>query len=85
MLFCHLAEHFYAKDLSIQTKMCIHPITDRRYAIHALLRDKLHWAFQLYDRDGSGAIDIQEMIKVLYLLISSEMSKSITKQEHKVS
>ena len=45
--------------------------------MNALLRDKLHWAFQLYDRDGSGTIDIQEMIKVL-----SEMR--LKKQEYKV-
>ena len=73
MLGCHLAEHMYAKDRLIQSKMCIHTpdqtedMLDAMYGngLHALFRDKLHWAFQLYDRDGSGAIDIQEMIKVL--------------------
>ena len=27
-------------------------------------RDKLHWAFQLYDRDSSGAIEMKEMVEV---------------------
>ena len=30
----------------------------------SLFRDKLHWAFQLYDKDCSGAIDLKEMIEV---------------------
>ena len=38
------------------------------WIMNAKLRDKLHWAFQLYDRDSSGAIDIQEMIKVHWIL-----------------
>jgi len=34
--------------------------------------EKLKWTFKLYDKDGSGAIDLQEMVDALETLYDIE-------------
>ena len=37
------------------------PSMRHTYEIHLPVEDKLHWTFRLYDQDGSGEIDPDEM------------------------
>ena len=47
----------------IHTLIRIHhtPSMRHTYEIHLPVEDKLHWTFRLYDQDGSGEIDPDEM------------------------
>lgn len=47
-------------------------------AVHLVLRgkleDKLRWSFKVYDRDGNGCLDRQEVRHIVRVSVSHEMS-----------
>ena len=36
---------------------------------------KLAWQFRLYDRDGSGCIDLREMIEILVMILQNDYTR----------
>ena len=39
---------------------------------------KLAWQFRLYDRDGSGLIDLREMIEILVMILQNDYTRCHT-------
>ena len=55
------------------------------YMNFTLVEEKLHWAFKLYDKDGNGEIDLQEMedifIKLCALVTKEKKKNAATKEK----
>ena len=54
------------------------------FGLNILVDEKLHWAFKLYDKDGNGEIDpeeMQEMFSKLCSLVNVEKTNEAKERE----
>ena len=41
--------------------------------------EKLRWAFRMYDKDGSGEIDVDEMVDIFSLMYTVQVASDVCK------
>ena len=41
--------------------------------------EKLRWAFRMYDKDGSGEIDVDEMVDIFSLMYTVQVASDVNK------
>ena len=38
-------------------------------------QQKLRWQFRLYDKDGSGSVELKEMVEILVMILQNDYSR----------